>query len=821
MTNKSGGDETINARRRRQGASSGPQGSERAEMPPRQRQGSSSGGGGGSYRPTGSSGGGGTGPKLPLWLIILIAIGFVLYSLFSSNGTGSETGSDFPDDQNNTAEEPADLPGLAAQPTRTPVPTRPAGQAAQGSTSGQKWTVMLYMDADDQILEQDIYMDLNEVERVGSSERVQIVSQMDRYKGAYNGDGNWTTTRRYHITQDDDLQTVNSELVEDLGEVNMADGDTLVDFITWAASAYPADKYVLILSDHGMGWPGGFSDGSPAAQDASRAPLVSALEDDQLYLMEIGQSLAEAVQQAGIDKLELVGMDACLMGHIEVLSALEPYARYAVVSQETEPSLGWAYTSFLQGLVEDPDMNGAGLGELIIGSYIKDDQRINDPEARAEFLRQGSPMGGLFGSTTQVSAASLAQQLGKDITLTSVDLAQVPALVTSLNNLAYTLQSEDQEIIATARTHAPSFTNIFGEKTRSPYIDLGGFAQMLKRAGANAGTGQAADELLSAIQNAVIAETHGSGKAGSTGISIYFPNSTLYRSPVTGPQSYTAIARRFAEESLWDDFLVFYFNDVSFNLEPQAPDTSRSGEISRVPGQGEITASPITLSEKTASPNNPVTLTTNISGNNIGYIYLFVGYFDQSTNAIFKADTDYLESSNTQELNGVYYPVWSENASFNLSFEWEPTLFQITDGENTSVALFNPQTYGASAEEAVYTVDGIYHYADGESRSARLYFRDGVLRQVFGFTDENQTGGAREIIPQAGDTFTIYENWLDLDSSGQVTQSSTQEGALLTFGSQPFTWKEVYAAAGDYVVGFIIQDLDGNSQEVYTTVTVQ
>jgi len=52
------------------------------------------------------------------------------------------------------------------------------------------------------------------------------------------------------------------------------------------------------------------------------------------------------------------------------------------------------------------------------------------------------------------------------------------------------------------------------------------------------------------------------------------------------------------------------------------------------------------------------------------------------------------------------------------------------------VAHFTPQSYGASFEDAIYTVDGIYTYGDdGESRYARLYFNDGVLRQVFGFTD--------------------------------------------------------------------------------------
>ncbi len=43
----------------------------------------------------------------------------------------------------------------------------------------------------------------------------------------------------------------------------------------------------------------------------------------------------------------------------------------------------------------------------------------------------------------------------------------------------------------------------------------------------------------------------------------------------------------------------------------------------------------------------------------------------------------------------------------------------------------------------------------------------------------------------------------------------------LTFGDQMFRWKELDAAAGQYVVGFIVEDLDGNQTPVYTTVTVR
>lgn len=42
---------------------------------------------------------------------------------------------------------------------------------------------MLYQDAKDQVLDQDIFTDLNEAERTGSTDRVRIVAQIDRYRG--------------------------------------------------------------------------------------------------------------------------------------------------------------------------------------------------------------------------------------------------------------------------------------------------------------------------------------------------------------------------------------------------------------------------------------------------------------------------------------------------------------------------------------------------------------------------------------------------------------------------------------------------------------
>ena len=118
-------------------------------------------------------------------------------------------------------------------------------------------------------------------------------------------------------------------------------------------------------------------------------------------------------------------------------------------------------------------------------------------------------------------------------------------------------------------------------------------------------------------------------------------------------------------------------------------------------------------------------------------------------------------------------------------------------------------------------MEGIYTFADsGETVNARLNFQNGNLVQVFGFTGDNDTGAPREITPQMGDTFTLLDKWLEPSSSGGMT-AVYLEGKTLTFGAQPFKWEQLYAAAGDYMVGFIIEDLDGNQYPVYTQITVQ
>lgn len=804
--------ESINVQRRRKGA--GPSG--RAEAPTRRDAGQGGDGGGGGYSPRPSGGRIPAGPLGGCGTVIIVILLLVFY--FFSN-QGGDTNPPLDDGSNENTTDPTDFPFVEPDPTNTPRPTRAPSSGGQGSGTGDRWLVLLYQDADDQVLEQDIFLDLNEAERVGSSDKVTIIAQADRYRGAFRGDGNWTSARRYLVQQDDDLNAIHSEMLEDLGEVNMAQSQTLVDFVTWGVQNYPADHYVLILSDHGMGWPGGFSDPAPSSRDPGSAPLVSALDEDFLFLSELDEALGEIRQQTGIEKFDMIGMDACLMSQLEVYAALQPHAHYAVASEETEPALGWAYASFLQSLVDNPNMSAEELSADVVQSYIAQDQRIVDDDARQDFLRDGSSLGGFFNG--DVGASQLAKQISRDVTLTAVNLDALPDLMQRYNEFTYQLQSEDQSLVASARNYAQSYTSIFGEDVPPSFIDLGHFAQLVAKQTGSKGAASAAKKLMTALNAAIVAEKHGPVKPGSTGIAIYFPNSKLYRSPYTGLQSYTEIASRFASESLWDDFLAFHYAKRPFELDDAQAVIPDSGAASRAPGAGDLSISAITTSSDSADPNHPVKLSAEIGGSNIGYAYLLIGLYDEQSNAILMADSDYLESSKTLDLNGVYYPQWPTK-NFVMNFEWDVSVFSLSDGSTSTLALFAPENYGASADDATYLVEGTYTFTDGgEQKYAQLRFQDGKLIQVLGYNGDADAGAPAEISPTAGDTFTVLRKWLELDAQGNVSKTVTELGDTLTFGDTPFTWEQVYAPEGDYVVGFIVKDYDGNQKAAYANIVVK
>ena len=229
------------------------------------------------------------------------------------------------------------IPPTPPGPTPTPIPVPtgtpyvPAGAA--------KWTYIVYLDGDNN-LEEAAIADFLEMEKVGSNSDINIVVQMDRSAGYYSGEGDWSGARRF-LVQHGDGNSMVSPYVQDLGSTDMSSPDSLYDFFSWAVDNYPAQKYALVLWNHGGGWTGLLQDEGAGTS---------------MHNPELKQVLERMDGKLG-RKLDLAVFDMCLMAQYEVAIDVAPYADYMVASEETVPGWSFDYSTVLGALAANPSMS--------------------------------------------------------------------------------------------------------------------------------------------------------------------------------------------------------------------------------------------------------------------------------------------------------------------------------------------------------------------------------------------------------------------------------------------------------------------------------
>jgi len=272
-----------------------------------------------------------------------------------------------------------------------------------------EWTFIVYMAADDDSLEEAAIGDFKEMASVGSNNNLNIVVQLDRpYRDSHSHD-NWTDCRRFLITNG--LTTADGNEIMNIGEVNMGDPDTLVSFVEWAASNYPAEKYALIISGHGKGWEGSCWDETS--------------DNDNLNLSEMRSALGDISEFIG-RPVDLIGFDACLMGTIEVAYEVHDYASVLVASEQTEPLSGWPYDAILTQLTATTDINAAELATIIVDSYY------------------------LYHAPT-------------GYTMTVIDLTKIDAMVNGLSDLAQALVVYNGTDAQAVKNYASTVTTTINE----------------------------------------------------------------------------------------------------------------------------------------------------------------------------------------------------------------------------------------------------------------------------------------------------------------------------------------------------------------------
>ncbi|MDP6185179.1 MAG: clostripain-related cysteine peptidase [Candidatus Poseidoniia archaeon] len=228
---------------------------------------------------------------------------------------------------------------ISAFPTTLPI-----GNAESDEDSLPEWGFYVYM-AGDNTLYEEVTDDLNEMKMVGSNNNLEIVALTDQLLG--------NDSHAYHVikhgVEEKPLSEINATWEN---EIDMGDGETLKDFMVWAATEYPAQRKILVIWDHGSGW-------KKVAED----------QGSHLTVPEIRKSIEDYREITGDPPLTMIGFDACLMGMFEIAYELKDQAEMIHGSEAYEPLEGWTYNHLLYKL--NQQTTNSELAHHIVNDYIE------------------------------------------------------------------------------------------------------------------------------------------------------------------------------------------------------------------------------------------------------------------------------------------------------------------------------------------------------------------------------------------------------------------------------------------------------------------
>ena len=288
--------------------------------------------------------------KIKSILLVLLCL-LLAFSSFGCSGemfdfykTSQE---DEQDDERDNEPDRTESPGPTTTVTPIPVQT-PAPTPTQTEENYDGWTIMLYLNGSN--LESDAgeaTTNLISILSVPLPENVHIIIYTG---GTREWQNDVISAQQNQIWEVDNGELV---LLDSMDAVSIGESSTLAGFLSYGQQLYPNTRRALFMWNHGAGSIAGFG-------------VDELFNEDQLFLSEIDDAFAASFDG---QKYDLVGFDACLMASVETAAILEPYAKYMVASEESEPGGGWGYEYMLGSLASNPSMNGLDFGIAITDGY--------------------------------------------------------------------------------------------------------------------------------------------------------------------------------------------------------------------------------------------------------------------------------------------------------------------------------------------------------------------------------------------------------------------------------------------------------------------
>jgi len=392
-----------------------------------------------------------------------------------------------------------------------------------------KWTILVYIDGDNFIVNKYASDTLNYIEMVENNTDIRVIVQVD---GTRVND-----TKRFFMSYDGDMSSIGSEEIFDWGdglgnqsrEINMGDPNSLSDFIIWSINNYPSEHYLLSINDHGYGW-----DGLCIDEHSNNSYIT---------LKELKNAFTRVSQNTNVDKLDVLYFDACDMGDIEVYYEIKEYVKYGVSSQDgVIADHNKIYQFLLENLSKDPNIEPVDVARELADFCFKSYSEVGNH---------------IFKCYNDVSV---------------IDLSKIENLAIVIDEFANILIDKLEEnasyskLITQASTDALRFLQGYSKSFLN--IDICQLVRNIKfRSLLDDEVKEICNDILDILKNEVIIQSDSvkhdeMGKAHGLNIYLDYKQENIY-------DKYFDLD--FADDTNWDEFIVKYLDvkEESENSEKQ------------------------------------------------------------------------------------------------------------------------------------------------------------------------------------------------------------------------------------------------------------
>jgi cysteine peptidase C11 family protein len=388
-----------------------------------------------------------------------------------------------------------------------------------------EWAVLAYMAADCNLAPY-MFDDLWELKLVGSNKDVHVLAMFD---------GPLLTDSFFARLNPN--TPLGQDIILRFGELRSSEAST-ISLALQLASAYPAKRRLLLLGGHGQCWKGALLD--------QNIGLLYRKEPGRLFLPGAGSECDARLHaclirtQARLNlelekthhsqtRYDILAFDACYMGCAEAVAEFAHLANLLVVSEDQVPGDGFAYSSILGGLVNNPAQSPLELASSIVTS-----------------------------TNTMYRTTDQARQ----ITLAALAADQMSPFAETFIRLVQALDTSELSTFSAVRYALENAWKF----DATGAIDLRGFVMNLLNGELTRVAREAATAVLDSYSKLVVAFAGGATAATTNGLSIYAP------APADFDVSYMEASNHLRLDfGIWALFLGGYYLQLLGAEAPEHP----------------------------------------------------------------------------------------------------------------------------------------------------------------------------------------------------------------------------------------------------------